>query len=226
MEIRPILGVNSQLEGTMSDFAIQALARLRDASNFQWYVIPLLAFVFYVYTVEAEKRNWNLVLAGLAFWGADWFNEIFNSLFFRFNGHAPIWAEPGPSAYLILVGLNIETMFMFAVAGIIWTKMLHPDKNFKYLGINNRWAVAIGGSLFSVIIEYFLNSAHALTWDWGWWNRGAPLLIFIFGYLWFFIFAFWVYDMKVFKQKLQVVGGLWAFNALCLVIFAGFLKWI
>jgi hypothetical protein len=182
MEIRPILGVNSQLEGTMSDFAIQALARLRDASNFQWYVIPLLAFVFYVYTVEAEKRNWNLVLAGLAFWGADWFNEIFNSLFFRFNGHAPIWAEPGPSAYLILVGLNIETMFMFAV--------------------------------------------NALTWDWGWWNRGAPLLIFIFGYLWFFIFAFRVYDMKVFKQKLQVVGGLWAFNALCLVIFAGFLKWI
>jgi hypothetical protein len=51
----------------MSDFAMQALARLRDGSNFQWYVIPLLAFVFYVYTVEAEKRNWNLILAGLAF---------------------------------------------------------------------------------------------------------------------------------------------------------------
>jgi hypothetical protein len=162
----------------MTEYAIQALSRLRDASSFQWYVIPLLAFVFYVYTVEAEKRNWNLVLAGLAFWGADWFNEIFNSLFFRFNGYAPIWAEPGPSAYLILVGLNIETMFMFAVAGIIWTKMLHPDKNFKYLGIPNRWAVAFGGALFSVIIEYFLNSANALTWDWGWWNRGAPLLIF------------------------------------------------
>jgi hypothetical protein len=32
--------------------------------------------------------------------------------------------------------------------------------------------------------------------------------------------------MKVFKQKLQVVGGLWAFDILCLVIFAGFLKWI
>ena len=119
----------------MSDFALQALIRLRDGSNFQWYVIPLLAFVFYVYTVEAEKRNWNLVLAGLAFWGADWLNEILNSLVFRFTGYAPIWAEPGPSAYLILIGLNIETMFMFAVAGIVWTKMLHPDKDFKYLGI-------------------------------------------------------------------------------------------
>ena len=210
----------------MTDFAFQALARLRDGSNFQWYVITLLAFVFYVYTVEAEKRNWNLILAGLAFWGADWFNEIVNGLVLRFTGYAPIWGEPGPSAFLILVGLNIETMFMFAVAGIIWTKMLHPDRNFKYLGIPNRWAVAIGGSVFSVIIEFFLNSANALTWEWPWWNRGMPLLIFLFGYLWFFVFAFWVYDMKDFKQKLQVVGGLWAFDILCLIVFAGFLKWI
>jgi hypothetical protein len=210
----------------MSDFTLQALSHLRDGSNFQWYVIPLLAFVFYVYTVESEKRNWNLVLAGLAFWGADFVNEISNSLFLRFNGYAPMWAEPGPSAYLILVGLNIETMFMFAVAGIIWTKMLHPDKNFKYLGVPNRWAVAVGGALFSVIIEVLLNSANALTWEWSWWSRSMPLLIFIFGYLWFFVFAFWVYDMKQLKQKLQVVGGLWAVIILSLIIFASFLKWI
>lgn len=210
----------------MSDFAMQALSRLRDGSNFQWYVIPLLAFIFYVYTVEAEKRNWNLILAGLAFWGADWLNEIVNSLVLRFTHYAPIWAEPGPSAYLILVGLNVETMFMFAVAGIIWTKMLHPDKDFKYLGIPNRWAVAIGGSIFSVIIEYVLNSANALTWDYAWWNRGTPLLIFIFGYLWFFVFAFWVFDLKAFKQKLQVVGTLWAVDVIALIVFAGFLKWI
>jgi hypothetical protein len=210
----------------MSDFALQALSRLRDGSNFQWYVIPLLAFVFYVYTVEAEKRNWNLVLAGLAFWGADWLNEIVNSLVFRATGYAPIWAEPGPTAYLILVGLNIETMFMFAVAGLIWTKMLHTDRNFKYLGIPNRWAVAIGGTIFSVFVEYLLNSVNALTWDYAWWNRGTPWLILIFGYLWFFVFAFWVFDMKTIKQKLQVVGALWAVDILALIVFAGFLKWI
>ena len=210
----------------MSDFALQALSRLRDGSNFQWYVIPLLAFVFYVYTVEAEKKNWNLVLAGLAFWGADWLNEIINSLVLRGTGFAPIWAEPGPTAYLILVGLNIETMFMFAVAGIIWSKMLHPDKNFKYLGIPNRWAVALGGAAFSVIIEYFLNSANALTWDYTWWNRGTPILIFLFGYLWFFVFAFWVFDMKEIKQKIQTVGALWVVDIRALIVFAGFLKWI
>lgn len=210
----------------MSDFALEALSRLRDGSNFQWYVIPLLAFIFYVYTIEAEKRNWNLVLAGLAFWGADWLNEIINSLVFRATGYAPIWAEPGPTAYLILVGLNIETMFMFAVAGIIWTKMLHPDKDFKYLGIPNRWAVAIGGTIFSVFVEYLLNSVNALTWDYAWWNRGVPWLILIFGYLWFFVFAFWVFDMKEFKQKIQVVGTLWVVDIIALIVFVGFLKWI
>ena len=210
----------------MSDFALDALSRLRDGSNFQWYVIPLLAFVFYVYTIEAEKRNWNLILAGLAFWGADWLNEIVNGLVLRGTGYAPIWGEPGPSAYLILVGLNIETMFMFAVAGIIWTKMLHPDKNFKYLGIPNRWAVAIGGTIFSVFVEYLLNSVNALTWDYAWWNRGAPWLILIFGYLWFFVFAFWVYDMQDFKQKLRVVGAIWTVDIIGLIVFAGILKWI
>ena len=72
----------------MTDFAVQALSRLRDISNFQWYVIPLLSFAFYVYTVEAEKKNWNIILAGLAFWGADWLNEIINSLVLRFTGYA------------------------------------------------------------------------------------------------------------------------------------------
>ena len=210
----------------MSDFALEALSRLRDGSNFQWYVIPLLAFVFYVYTVEAEKRNWNLILAGLAFWGADWLNEIINGLVLRGTGYAPIWAEPGPTAYLILVGLNIETMFMFAVAGIIWTKMLHPDKEFKYLGIPNRWAVALGGTIFSVFVEYLLNSINALTWDYAWWNRGAPWLILIFGYLWFFVFAFWIYDMQDFEQKLRVVGTIWAVDIIALIVFAGILKWI
>lgn len=210
----------------MTEFTLQALSRLRDGSNFQWYVIPLLAFVCYIYTVEAEKRNWNILLAGLAFWGADWLNEIINSLVLRFTGYAPIWTEPGPTAYLILVGLNIETMFMFAVAGIVWTKMLHPSREANYLGIPNRWAVAILGSVFCVVIEYLLNSAGALTWEWVWWNRSMPFLIFIFGYLWFFVFAFWVYDMKNFRQKLFTVGTLWMVVIAALILFAGILKWI
>ncbi len=210
----------------MSDSALRALSILRQGNNFQWYIIPLLSFAFYVYTVEAEKRNWSLILAGLAFWGADWFNEIVNGLVLRGTGFAPIWGEPGPTAYLILVGLNIETAFMFAVAGIIWTKMLLPNKEDKILSIPNRWFIAFAGSAFSVFVEYFLNAAGALTWEWPWWNRGAPLPIFLFGYLTFFIVAFWVFDMKSMKQKVQTVGVLWTVDVVSLIVFAGFLKWI
>ena len=209
-----------------SAFSRQALSVLRDGSNFQWYVIPLLAFVFYVYASELEKKNYTLVLAGLAFWGMDWFNEIMNSLIFHFTNFAPLWGTPGDSAYVILIGLNIEIMFMFAVAGIIWTKMLLPNKEDKILGIPNRWFVAVAGSVFSVIVELLLNSVDALTWDYGFWDASSPLLIIIFGYLTFFIAAFWVYDMPSMKKKLITVGSIWGFDLLCVLIFGLGLGWL
>lgn len=210
----------------MTESASQALSILRDGSQFQWYVIPLLAFAFYIYTTEVQKKAWSLVLAGLAFWGMDWINEIANGLVFHFTGTAPIWGAPGKTAYLILIGLNIEIMFMFAVSGIIWTKMLLPDKKAKILGIPNRWFVAIGGSAFCVFVEYLLNSAGALTWDYLWWNRGAPWLIFLFGYLTFFVVAFWVYDMEKVKNKLVTVGTIWGVDILALILFIPILHWI
>jgi hypothetical protein len=210
----------------MTESASQALAILRDGSQFQWYVVVLLAFAFYVYTVEVEKRNWSLVLAGLAFWGMDWFNEIWNGLVMHFTGYAPVWGAPGKTAYLILVGLNIEIMFMFAVSGIIWTKMLLPDKKAKILGLPNRWVVAIAGSAFCVFVEYLLNGVGALTWDYPWWSRSAPWLIFLFGYLTFFVVAFWVHDMKTLKAKLITVGTIWAVVVISLIVFIPILHWI
>jgi len=210
----------------MTESAQQALAILRDASQFKWYVITLLAFVFYVYTVEVEKKNWNFVLAGLAFWGMDWFNEIWNSLVFHFNGYAPVWGAPGSTAFLILIGLNIEIMFMFAVSGIIWTKMLPPDKKAKILGIPNRAFFAVVGSAFCVFIEVVLNAANALTWEFSWWSASAPWLIFVFGYLTFFVMAFWVFDMKTMKSKLITVGTIWAVVIVSLIVFIPVLHWI
>jgi hypothetical protein len=156
----------------------------------------------------------------------DWFNEIWNSLILRFTGYAPVWGVPGKTAFLILVGLNIEIMFMFAVSGIIWTKMLLPRKEDKILGIPNRWFIAVAGTIFCVFVECLLNLVGALTWDYPWWNLGAPWLIFLFGYFTFFVVAFWVFDMKTMKSKLQTVGGIWALDIASLIIFAGFLKWI
>lgn len=209
-----------------TDASQRALAILRDGSQFQWYVIPCLAFVLYVYAVEIERRNWNLVFAGLALWGMDWFNEIWNGLVFHFTNHAAVWGAPADTAFLILIGLNIEISFMFAIAGIVVAKTLPADKHLKILGVPNRLFVAVGASVFCVIVEMFLNAAGALTWDYWWWNIRMPWLIVVFGYLTFFVVAFWVHDMPTVRQKALTVGAIYAFNAACLALFAGALKWI
>ncbi|RJP66780.1 MAG: hypothetical protein C4532_15635 [Candidatus Abyssobacteria bacterium SURF_17] len=206
--------------------AEQALSILRDGSQFQWYVIPIFVLVVYVYAVEVERRNWNLVFAGLALWGVDWFNEIWNSLVFHFTNYAPVWGAPGKTAYLILIGLNIEICFNFFILAIVFAKMLPPDKNLKVLGIPNRWFFAVLDSIICVIIELLLNSVSALTWDYSWWNARAPWLIFLIGYFPFFVVSFWVYDMKSVRTKAVTVGAILAFDAACLIIFGAILKWI
>jgi hypothetical protein len=209
-----------------TDFAQQALDILRDGSQFQWYVIPLLAICVYIYNSEIYARRWNLVFAGLAFWGADWINEIVNSIFFHINGHAPLWGAPGSTAFLILIGLNIEIMFMFSIAGIAWSKMLLPDPKTKILGIPNRVFIAIAGAAFCVIVEIWLNSIDALTWDWSWWDANTPWLIFIFGYLWFFAVAFWVHDMNHIKKQATTVGVIWGIAAVLTLVFGVGLGWL
>jgi len=210
----------------MTESAQQALSILRDGSLFQWYVIPLFALVVYVYANEIEKRNWSLVFAGLAFWGMDWFNEIWNGLVFHFTQYAPVWGAPGKTAYLILIGLNIEICFMFAIAGIAFSKMLPKDKKMKLLGIPNRLLFAIVGAAFCVFVEYLLNAVGALTWEYPWWNTSTPWLIFLVGYLYFFLVSFWVLDMESIKKKVITVGAILAFDVICLVVFMGIFKWI
>ena len=209
-----------------TESAAQALRILRDPSTFQWYVITLFALTVYVYAVEVEKKNWNLVFAGLAFWGMDWFNEIWNGLVFHFTQYAPVWGAPGRTAFLILIGLNIEICFMFAVAGIAFAKMLPADKSLKLWGAPNRLVVAIGGSIFCVFVEILLNGAGALTWEYAWWNAGAPWLIFLIGYMPFFLVSFWVFDRPGLRQKATTVGAILGFDVACLALFAGILNWI
>jgi hypothetical protein len=209
-----------------TEAALEAAQNLRQGSLFEWYVIPLLALVAYVYAVEIEKRNWSAVLAGLAFWGMDWFNEIWNALVFHFSGFAPVWGAPAKTAYLILVGLNIEICFMFAIAGIIFAKQLPRDPAARILGVPNRLFVAVGGSVFCVLVECWLNAVGALTWDYSWWNLRAPWLIFLVGYLPFFLVSFWVYDMKSARKQVATVGVIGAFDVAGLVVFGGVLGWI
>jgi hypothetical protein len=209
-----------------TESAQKALRILRDGGQFQWYVIPLFACVVYVYAVEVERKNWHLFFAGLAFWGMDWFNELWNSLVFHFTNFAPVWGAPGETAYLILIGLNIEISFMFAIAGIAFGKMLLPDKKTKVLGIPNRLFMAILGSAFCVFVEVLLNAIGVLTWEYPWWNARAPWLIFLFGYFHFFLVSFWVHDLDTVKKKAVVVGVIFGVDLAAILLFGPILKWI
>ena len=210
----------------MPESTLKALELARQTGNFQWYVIPMFAFVVYVYAVEIERKNWNLVLAGLTVWGIDWNLEVINSLFLYFSGYSAVWTEVGPTAFQILVGLNIETSFMFAIMGIAYGKMLPADKNMKISGINNRIFWIIANALFCVFIEVLLNKMGYLVWNYKWWNFPNVYLIVIFGYSLYFIFSYFVIDAKEMKTKLKVVGTIWGLFILQVIIFSslGMLK--
>jgi hypothetical protein len=141
-----------------TDASIEALSKLRLLNpETGWYIIPILAIVLYIYGVEIKKaretKNWNTVFAGLTVLGLDLINEIWNALVFAFTNHSAFWTTPGASAYIILIGWNLEIAFMFSIAGITFAKFLPDDKNEKLLGLPNRWAMAIGFSLFCVAVE-------------------------------------------------------------------------
>ncbi|MGE5371720.1 MAG: hypothetical protein ACM3QZ_07030 [Solirubrobacterales bacterium] len=207
--------------------AAQALSILRDPSQFHWYVIPLFIIVFYIYSVEIGRKNWSIVFAGLALWGMDLFNEIWNGLIFHFSNYAPVWGTPGGgTAFNLLIGLNVEITFMFAVMGIAAAHLLPADKSARILGLPNRWVLAVANSIAAVIVEIILNQAGALTWEWPWWNAHNPWLIFLIGYLPFFAVSFWVHDMESRKKQAVTVGTILGFDLLCLIVFAGFLNWI
>ncbi len=209
-----------------TEFAQMAVDNLRHVDDFNWMFITLFMLTIFVYVQEAERKNWNGILAGLAFWGVDWFNEICNSLIFHFTQYAPLWGLHHPSSYQPLIGVNIEILMMFAITGLMSTKLLPEDKTLKICGVPNRWFMGISTSIVLVLIEHVLNAYDILTWDWWFWNRGlASILIFIFGYLTFFMTAYWVYDMKTMKKKVIAVTAILGFDAVCLIVF-GNLGWL
>lgn len=210
----------------MTEASKQALEILRDPGLFQWYVVPLFVIVFYIYAVEIEKRNWSMVFAGLAFWGMDMFNEIWNGLVFHFTQYSACWTAPGKTAYLILIGLNIEITLMFAILGIACIKMLPKDKETKVLGLPNRWFFVVFNSLLCVFIEVVLNKWGALVWDYAWWNFPNVWLIILVGYMPFMIVSFWVYDMKQVRHKIAAVSAIFAVDFLAIILFAVILGWI
>ena len=199
----------------------QALNILRSGDTFQWYVIPLLVIVLYIYANEYEKNNYRAIAGGLALYMVHWFVEIVNALIQYFSGHA-LWTVPAGSAFVIMVGVGIEISLMFSIAGLVVCKLMPKDPTVKILGMNNRLVFSIANAAFASILEIFLVRTPAFVWVYNWWGAFP---VFVTVYIPFFAAACYVHDWEPRQQKI-FIGSLFTINAVALIVFAGILKWI
>lgn len=208
-----------------TESATEAVRHLRSASHFEWYLIPILAFVIYVYVAELEKRNYDAVMAGAFFFGIELLWEMFNALVLRITDSAAMWMATGNTAYLVFVGLTVEIAMMFAVAGVILVKLLPEDRKKKVLGIPNRVFYPVVWALFCVFVEVILNRWGVLVWEHPWWNWPNVWLI-VIAYSFGFGMCVAYFDIKSRKIKGIILVSTYALVIICFVVFATVLHWI
>ena len=199
----------------------QALSILRKLDNLEGNVIPILALVVYVYSTEIKNRNWNGLAAGLALYAVHWLAEIVNAVIQHLSGHA-LWTVPDHTSFLILVGVGIEISLMFSIAGIIASKTLPDDRSRRLLGVNARVWVVVGYAALFSILEIPLEMSPHFAWVYPWWGA---LPVFVTVYVPFFAAAVLANDRPRPLRK-RFIGGLFAIDALLVLVFGPILRWI
>lgn len=216
----------------ISEASERALEGLRDFSTIKWYVIPLLAIILYIYFTELKKarkdNNYDAIYAGLTLFGMDFLNETWNGMVFHITQYSAFWTTPGETALRVMVGWNIEIIFMFAIAGIIFYNSLPEDRSKKVLGIPNSWFFSIIFASFCVLVESILNIGGHLIWVYPWWNLSITgiWLIFFIGYFIFFAAVNIVLSLKNDTQKKLAIAIIYGIAIILNVIFLGFLGWV
>ena len=209
----------------LTDATREALTLLRDPANLKWYVVTFLGIVLYVYANEVERKRWDIVAAGLAFFLMDVFNELVNSAWLHVSGRSALWTVTGDTAYLILIGWSVEIVFLFLVSGVEFVKYLPADRSMKILGIPNRWLFITWWSCFAVFVEVLLHRAGIFHWSYWYWSEQFLLPIVVFGYGTFFAIAAYVFDLDSHRRRFAIVGGMLAVDAVLAVTF-GVLGWL
>ncbi|MFZ5562586.1 MAG: hypothetical protein ACOZBW_00930 [Thermodesulfobacteriota bacterium] len=209
-----------------TDATLQALDGLRDLGMIKWYVIPLLAIVLYIYAREIKEArksgDWNAVFAGVTLFGADFLNETVNGWIMYLSERSALWTTPGDTALRVLVGWNIEIIFMFLIAGIIYYHSLSANPSRAEM-----WGWAVAFAAFCVFVECLLNMGGHLVWEYPFWKRtfGGVWLIFVFGYFAFFCWIILVITRKTIKARLAIVAGLYAVPAIMNILALGLWGW-
>jgi hypothetical protein len=216
----------------MTEASERALHGLRDLSTLQWYVIPMLSVVFYIYVREMKEArasgNWDAIFAGLTLFGMDVLNETANGWILHFTQRSALWTAPGESALKLTIGWNIEIVFMFLVSGIVFYHSLAPERGARILGISDRWFWAIAYSAICVAVELVLNASGIFVWEYRFWNRsleGLPL-IFLFGYFHFYVAVIIVLALRSNRAKAVAVAGLYSVALVANVVALGVLGWV
>ena len=196
---------------------------VRSTENFNWTFIFILAVVFYIYWSEIHKKNWDVVVAGLALYGVHWLYEIANAIIGKIFGY-PLWSVSNDSTtFILLIGVCWELSMMFSIAGIISFKMLPEDRNKRYFtkggtrkGISCKLVGALEMALLFALFESFLagTSNHSFIWVYKWWG---VIPVFITTYIPFFLAANYVPDMKPKTKKIFLIAE-WSLVAILLAV--------
>lgn len=196
--------------------------RVRSTENFNWTFIFILSVVFYVYWTEIQKKNTEVVCAGLALYGVHWLYEICNAVIGKLAGY-PLWSVSNESTtFILLIGVCWELSMMFSIAGMISFKMLPQDRTKRYFarngkgGISCKLAGALEMALLFALVESFLagTSNHSFIWVYKWWG---VIPVFITTYIPFFIASNYVPDLEP-RKRTRFLAVLWGLVALLLII--------
>ena len=102
----------------VTEASLQMLSNLRSTENLQWYVVPLIVLIVYIYNTEVERKNWGVVLLSIYFFATSGVVlEIVNALVLHFTRYSALWTTPGQSAFVIYAGWNVEILFLARASG-------------------------------------------------------------------------------------------------------------
>ena len=125
------------------------------------------------------------------------------------------------------MGWNIEIMFMFAIAGIVFYYMCPENRAERILRLPARWFWAIVFTAFCVLVECVLNVGGLLVWEYPFWNRSLAgiWLILVFGYFEFFAAINLVLAMRNVRRRVTAIGIIYAVPVLMNVFGFAVMGW-
>lgn len=108
---------------------------------------------------------------------------------------------------------------MYYKANVRRRDLTPEERKIKAKAVGLRMGIAVFGSVCAVIIEILLNACNVLTWEKSWWQPAMPVILFLIGYLPFFVAAFVIHDLP---RKWQLIGlGCILAVVVILIIVAG-----